>query len=145
MMDADGGNEREILRDDDLNSYARVSPDGERIVFDKWWDNVESNGEIMLLELATGRLTRLTANSVYDGYPAWFPDGRHVLYSSEVDGVFKLFRLDVETGDREQLTFGPGADQRGDVSPDGTRIVFNRNLDGSIEIYELELEASPPS
>lgn len=141
-MAADGTDKREILRDQELNSYAQVSPNGEWMVFDKWWDNEESNGEIMLLELTTGELTRLTENDVYDGYPTWSPDGRHVIYSSEVDGVFKLVRLDVVTREREQLTFGPGNDQRPDVSADGTRILFNRNLDNSIEIYELVLDGS---
>lgn len=138
-MAGDGTDEREILRDADLNSYAQASPDGRWLVFDKWWNNDESNGEIMLLELATGELTRLTENAVYDGYPAWFPDSRHVVYASEVEGVFKLFRLDTRTRQREQLTFGPGGDQRPAVSADGTRILFNRNLDGNIEIYELLL------
>jgi Tol biopolymer transport system component len=138
-MAADGADQREILRDRDLNSYAQVSPDGRWLVFDKWWNNDESNGEIMLLELATGGLTRLTENDVYDGYPAWFPDSRHIVYSSEVDGVFKLFRLDTRTRQREQLTSGPGGDQRPAVSADGARVLFNRNLDGSIEIYELVL------
>jgi Tol biopolymer transport system component len=139
IMDADGRNPRELLRDDELNSYAQVSPVGHRLVFDKWWANDESNGEIMLMDLASGELTRLTENAVYDGYPTWFPDGRRVVYSSEVDGVFKLFRMDVDTRETEQLTFGPGDDQRADVSADGGRIVFNRDLDGSIEIYELVL------
>lgn len=139
-MAADGTDKREILRDEELNSYAQLSPDGRFMVFDKWWDNEQSNGEIMLLELATGELTRLTENDVYDGYPTWFPDGRHVVYASEVDGVFKLFRMDVTSREREQLTFGPGGDQRPDVSADGTRILFNRNLDNSIEIHELVLD-----
>lgn len=145
MMDVDGHGKREILRDDELNSYAQVSPDGRRIVFDKWWDNIESNGEIVLLDLESGAQTRLTENTVYDGYPTWFPDGRHVLYSSEVDGLFKLFRIDIVTRERQQLTFGPGADQRGDVSADGTRVVFNRDLNGSIEIYELTLDPPLPT
>lgn len=139
-MAADGMDEREILRDNDLNSYAQTSPDGRWLVFDKWWNNDDSNGEIMLLELATGELTRLTENDVYDGYPAWFPDGRHIVYASEIEGVFKLIRLDISTRQREQLTFGPGGDQRPAVSADGTRILFNRNLDDSIEIYELVLK-----
>jgi TolB protein len=136
-MDVDGGSATEVLRDDDLNSYARLSPDGRLVVFDKWWENQETNGEIMILELATRKLTRLTENAVYDGYPAWFPDGRHVLYASEVDGVFKLFRLPVEGGEPEQLTFGPHHDRRASVSADGTRILFNREIDGSVEIWDM--------
>lgn len=139
IIDLDGEGDRELLNDGELNSYAQVSPDGTKLVFDKWWDNVETNGEIMVMDLSSRVITRLTDNDVYDGYPTWFPDSRHVLYSSEVNGVFKLFRLNTETGEREQLTFGSGNDQRGDVAHDGSRIVFNRNVNNSIEIYELML------
>lgn len=142
IMDSDGGGQRELLHDGQMNSYAQVSPDGRLLVFDKWWGNEETNGEIMVMDLDSRAVRRLTENAVYDGYPTWFPDSRHVLYSSEVDGVFKLMRIDVTSGERTQVSFGPGADQRGDVSADGTRIVFNRNIDGSIEIYELLL---PPA
>jgi TolB protein len=139
-MAADGSDPQVLLQDSDLNSYAQVSPDGRFMVFDKWWDNDGTNGEIMVMELATRKLRRMTENHVYDGYPAWFPDSRHIVYSSEVGGVFKLFRMDVTTGVRTQLTFGPGNDQRADVSPDGTRVLFNRDMDNSIEIFELTLE-----
>jgi TolB protein len=139
MMDRDGRNQREVLRDSELNSFARISPDGRLLVFDKWWNNDETNGEIMIMALASGALTRLTENSVYDGYPAWFPDSRHVLYSSEVDGTFKLFRIEVGGGPPVQLTFGPGNDQRGTVSSDGATIIFNREIDDSVEIYEMTL------
>lgn len=137
IMNADGSGATELLRDSELNSYAQVSPDGRLLVFDKWWGNDETNGEIMIMDLESRALTRLTDNTVYDGYPTWFPDSRHVLYSSEVDGAFRLFRIDVVDRRREQLTFGPGSDQRAHVSADGSRIVFNRNIDNSIEIYEL--------
>jgi len=139
IMDADGGNVRILLHDDDLNSYAQVSPDGRLLAFDKWWNNQETNGEIVVMDLTTRSLTRLTDNTVYDGYPTWCPDSRHVVYASAVDGVFKLFRTDITGHAPEQLTFGPGDDQRPDVSSDGHRVVFNRTLDDAVEIYELTL------
>lgn len=142
-MAADGSDPQVLLQDSELNSYAQISPDGRLLVFDKWWDNDETNGEIMVMEVDTRALRRMTENDVYDGYPAWFPDSRHIVYSSEVDGLFKLFRMDVTTGAREQLTFGPGNDQRANVSSDGTRVLFNRELDNSIEIYELVLKPDP--
>jgi TolB protein len=138
-MAPDGSDTREVLRDAELNSYAQVSPDGRWMVFDKCWNNDDRNGEIMLLERETGELTRLTENDVYDGYPTCFPDSRTVLYASEVEGIFKLFRLDIASGHRKQVTFGAGSDQRPDVSPDGSRVLFNRTLDNSVEIFELVL------
>jgi len=136
----DGADQREILRDDELNSYAQMSPDGAKIVFDKWVGNDEENGEIYVLHVKTGRLDRLTENDVYDGYPAWFPDGEWIVYSSEVGDDFKLFRIRADGMDRRQLTTGPGSDARAHVSPDGRRIVFNREIDDNINIHVLTLE-----
>jgi TolB protein len=139
--DVDGRDHTELLRDGELNSYAQISPDGKWIVFDKWWGNDDSNGEIMLMNRAGGSLKRLTRNSVYDGYPAWFPDSERILFSSEVEGTFKLFSIRIDGSDLTQLTFGNGGDQRGRVTLDGQSIYFNRNLDGTIEVYEMPLPA----
>jgi tricorn protease-like protein len=149
MMDADGSNDRTILRDEELNSYAQISPDGTHVLFDKWQDNQETNGEIYLLSLLDGRLTRLTDNAVYDGYPTWFPDGR-ILFSSLVDDQFKLFVMDADGAGLRQLTFGEGSDARADVSANGAKIVFNRDVDDNINIHvmsvptPLQTERRPP-
>lgn len=140
MMDSDGSHDRSILRDDELNSYAQISPDGSMIVFDKWQDNDETNGEIYVLTLEDRSLKRLTENAVYDGYPAWFPDGKRIIYSSKVDGSFKLFSMCPDGTERRQLTFGPGDDARANVAQDGREIVFNRELDNTIEIYVLTVD-----
>lgn len=140
--DSEGRKHSELLRDDELNSYAQISPDGKWIVFDKWWENDESNGEIMLMDRSGNSLKRLTRSDVYDGYPAWFPDSQRVLFSSEVDGTFKLFSMRIDGTDLTQLTFGDGDDQRGRVTPDGQSIYFNRNLDNTIELYEMLLPTS---
>lgn len=137
--DVEGHDHTELLRDGELNSYAQISPDGKWIVFDKWWRNDDSNGEIMLMNRVGGSLKRLTRNSVYDGYPAWFPDSERILFSSEVDGTFKLFSMRIDGSGLTQLTFGDGSDQRGRVTPDGEFIYFNRNLDETIEVYEMPL------
>jgi len=142
IMDRDGAQQEKLLHDDDLNSYAQMSPDGEMIVFDKWQDNDENNGEIYVLEVGTGRLSRLTENqAIYDGYPTWTPDGRWIVYASEVGDVFKLFRVRPDGSDHRQLTFGPGSDARPSVSPDGSRILFNRDVDDNINILVADFPA----
>jgi Tol biopolymer transport system component len=151
-MKRDGKDQRALLRDDELNSYAQMSPDGQWIVFDKWQDNDEDNGEIYLLEVATGSLRRLTNNvDIYDGYPTWTPDGSRIIYASEVGDNFKLFSIRPDGRDRQQLTFGPGSDARPSVSPDGTQLLFNRDIDDNINIVvaplddtSLDTPAPPP-
>jgi len=139
-MNRNGADQVELLRDEELNSYAQMSPDGTQVVFDKWQDNDENNGEIYLLDLNTKKLTRLTKNEgIYDGYPTWYPNGEWIVYASEVDDLFKLFRIRPDGSSKEQITFGPGNDARADVSPDGTQLLFNRDIDDNINIVVLPL------
>ncbi len=143
MINPDGSGDTSVLKDGELNSYAQMSPDGRLVVFDKWVDNDENNGEIFVLELESGRLTRLTDNHQYDGYPAWFPDGQRIIYASEIGETFKLFSIRPDGTDRRQLTFGPGNDMRANVSRDGKRIVFNREIDDNVNILVMPVEAEP--
>jgi Tol biopolymer transport system component len=140
MMNRDGSADTAILSDEELNSYAQISPDGTRVVFDKWVENDENNGEIYVLSLESGALTRLTENTTYDGYPTWHPDGKRIIYASRVGEQFKLFSICADGTDRRQFTFGAGNDARADVSSDGRKIVFNREIDDNINIHVLEMD-----
>ena len=137
-INPDTGEEEVLLSDDELNSYAQLSPDGTTVVFDKWFRNVETNGEIFLLRLPDRELVRLTENEVYDGYPAWTPNGR-IVYSSLVGDDFKLFIMKPDGSGRRQLTFGLGSDARANVSRDGKRILFNRTIGDNVNIYSISL------
>ena len=67
----------------DQNWGADWSPDGARIVFtgrrDEWMGF--SAGEIYVMELQTGAVTRLTTNPGVDDMPSWSPDGTRIVFS----------------------------------------------------------------
>jgi Tol biopolymer transport system component len=48
--------------------------------------------------------------------PSWAPDSRHVVFTSDRTGVFKLYVLDVLEGGIRQLTFGDEPDKTPDWS-----------------------------
>ena len=130
-----------LLDDEDLNSYAQLSPNGNFLVFDKWQNNNSENGEIYLLDTQTKELTRLTNNkNVYDGYPAWFSNNKHIIYSAQKDEYFKLYYLNIESPSPQPLTSGKYDDQRAHVMDD--QVVFNRNIEGDINIYKSHLIAT---
>lgn len=144
IMNRDGSEQTILLQDGELNSYAQMSPDGTQIVFDKWQDNNENNGEIYVLDVKSRELRRLTNNEdIYDGYPTWTPDGERIIFASEVGDDFKLFSIRPDGSGRNQLTFGPGSDARASVSPDGTKMLFNRGTDGNINIMLAPLPEEP--
>ena len=140
VLRADGSGVETVLGDGLVNSYASSSPDGSEILFDRWVDNDPENGEIFILELADGSLRRLTDNEgIYDGYPAWSADGRHVIWSSNETGSFQLYAMDRRGRGRVQLTSGRGDHRRVTVARDGSKLVYNRELDGSVLIEQLPL------
>lgn len=127
-----------------MNSYASLSPDGSEVLFDRWVENDPENGEIFILELANGSLRRLTENEgIYDGYPAWSADGKHVIWSSNETGTFQLYAMDRLGREKVQLTSGRGDHRRVHAARDGSKLVYNRELDGTVLIEQLPLSKTP--
>jgi TolB protein len=82
-------------------------------------------------------LTALTSCAGYgggcfNGYPAWSPDGRRIVFihadDSDADGNAineQVWVMSANGSDKTQLTFGPaGHDQTPDWSPDGRKIAY---------------------
>ncbi len=102
--------------------YARLSPDGTRVVLDAR----DEENDIWIWHLERETLTRLTFGAGYDGFPVWTPDGQRVVFASGVTGenANLFWRAADGTGTLEQLTDSPNRQVPSSVSPDGTRLVF---------------------
>ena len=81
--------------------------------------------DIWRWDFARTTLTRLTFDGAIDIHPAWTPDGRRLVFSSERAGARNLFWQAADgTGAVERLTESPNQQNAGAVSPDGTRLIF---------------------
>ena len=107
-------------------SLPRWSPDGTRIAAGRWLPG----GEYDVVVLDTlGRVQRaLTRDRALDIAPAWSPDGRYVLFSSDRTGIPNLYAYDLAASDdaaalRQVTNVLTGA-LYPDVSPDGRWIYF---------------------
>jgi len=101
----------------------RWSPNGEWIAIARWRPGALY--DIVVLEAATGRVLReITADRAVDTSPAWSPDGRYVVFSSDRTGISNLYAFDLQRGELRQVSnvltgaFDP------DVSPDGRWIAM---------------------
>ena len=93
VMDADGANVRRLTEGSQGDETPDWSPDGKRIVFESGRDG---NSEIYVMKADGTDETRLTNRPAMDRVPKFDPDG-NILFTTDKNGDFDLFLLDVET------------------------------------------------
>jgi Tol biopolymer transport system component len=72
-------------------SQARISPDGTRLAYRKDSFNL-AGSDLWLLDFSRDTSTRFTFGPSNTGFPVWSPDSSEVIFSSDRDGVFNLYR-----------------------------------------------------
>lgn len=94
-----------------------LSPDGKRIAF-------AALGDIYVLNIGS-KPENITRDKYFDTDPAWSPDGRQLVYSSDKGGhLLQLSIRDMVTGRDRQLTDLTTQPLGATWSPDGKRIAF---------------------
>jgi TolB protein len=107
------------------NTYPAWSPDGSRIVFESTRDGPDA--DIFVMNADGSGVVQLTRNDVSDSTPVFTPDGRFIVWASELDGNLDVYRMTADGSNPVNLTRHPGADGHPRLSPDGRRIYFNSN------------------
>lgn len=144
LIDAAGGRKRRLeFGDFDAAGQPAFAPDGRALAFQGLKDGVS---DLWLLPLDGGPPRRLTDDAHDDQTPAFSPDGRWLVYTSEVEAPGsamlyrrRLRRLDLATGEARDLPTPPGLARDPVVSPDGTKVLYSLEGGGFHDLYELDL------
>lgn len=72
-----------------VETFASLSPDGAAVVFVEWFPPAAGtrspNGELVVVDIASGRRRQLTQSVGFDGYPYWGVSGEWIYFSTMVD------------------------------------------------------------
>ncbi len=121
-------------------SFARISPDGTRIVFDR----VDDAGgvDIWVKDIARDVTTRLTFDPARDEFPIWSPDGRRILFRSNRGGTFDLYEKTAEgTGDERLVLHTDLEKWPDDWSPDGRYVIYEeRSSENGDDLWLLPMD-----
>jgi WD40 repeat protein len=74
--------------------------------------------------------------------PAWSPDGRTLVFESNLEGKYTLFLINSDGTGLRRLTTDSAENTQPNWSPDGRRIVFSSNRSGTTELYTMNADGS---
>jgi Tol biopolymer transport system component len=156
VMNADGSGVKRLTDRVGYDGGPWFSPDGTKIVWRAWHPQTEAELaawkecmekdyiipfplDLWVMDADGGNKRRLTENGATNWAPSWHPDGRRLIFASNMDDWhadlgkfghnFELYMLNLDGSGLERLTFNEVFDSFPMFSPDGKRLVFasNRN------------------
>ena len=131
VMDADGGNQKNLTNHPADDRQPDWSPDGTKIAFVSGRDGDRS--QIYVMDANGKNVIRLTEGRETKGHPDWSPDGRKIAFSVDHQEDY-IAVMDADGRNREKLVDqakGPS------WSPDGKQIAFLSSIDDGHEIYVI--------
>jgi TolB protein len=141
VMDADGGNVKQLTTFDDRSRCPAWSPDGKQILFTR---GVDMEGcALFVMDADGGNVKQIGSDDVWN--PAWSPDGKQILFTSlrEQDG-FRIYVMNADGSNVRQLT--TNANRFGSVypsyAPDGKKILWCDGDGDSLELHVADADGS---
>ncbi len=116
-----------------------LSPDGRRVALNR---SVSLNMDVWLLETERGVLSRFTFDTGFDHSPVWSPDGTHIVFNANPNGVSGLYEKLASGSGAEKLIYATQRSLPMDWSRDG-RFLLYRELDPTNGYDLWVLPASP--
>jgi len=115
------GNVERLLESRQAYESPRFSPDGRRVAVTVH-RSVE-DADIWVYELERGTRTRLSSEGAY--HPVWSPDGDAIIFTSDRNGPWELFRAQADgTGPVELIATSQGMNFPGSFTPSGSVVLF---------------------
>ncbi len=128
------------------------SPDGTKLAFSSTRDG---NYDIYILEVEAApqnegdrQPQRLTDHEGDDMLPTWSPDGTQIAFSSDRDGDWDIYLMDLPNGtdsggaNIRQLTENTITDSKPSWSPDGSKIAFDSGVGYNRDVYVMDINGA---
>ena len=115
------------------------SPDGKYILFTT---DRHKKYDLYLIELATGKLTRLTPLTTNEWNGRWSPDGSKIAFVSDRFGQPDLFVMNINGTGIKRLTTSKARDSEPAWSPDGTQLVFVSDRTGYTDLWIINADGT---
>lgn len=156
IMNADGSNVRRLTDRVGYDGGPWFSPDGKKIVWRAWYPETKEERalwrdcmeydfivpiplDIWVMDVDGSNKKRLTQNGATNWSPSWHPDGKRIIFSSNIDDWhedikkfghnFELYLINMDGTGLERITYNNVFDSFPMFSSNGKKLAFasNRN------------------
>jgi TolB protein len=132
ISDYDGGNQRRITTNRQLNLMPVWSPDARAIAYTSYRRGYP---DLFIALIYDGVQQEPTTGGTQNWLPMFSPDGTRIVFTSNRDGNAELYIMNRDGSGVRRLTNHPAIDTTPTWSPTGTQIAFTSDRAGRPQIY----------
>lgn len=113
------------------------SPDGQKLALVQ--GDRRGNSDIVILDLATGRIRRLTDSNCINTEPSWNPAGTQLAFTSDREGTPQIYLMEQDGSNVRRLTHEGGYNTSPSWSPNGSMVAYVSRFEGKFDLFVYKL------
>lgn len=113
------------------------APDGRRLAFVQL--DRRGNSDVMILDLESGRVRRLTDGNGINTEPSWNPNGTQIAFTSDREGGPQIFLMQDDGSNLRRLTGEGLYNASAAWSPDGAMVAYVSRFEGKFDLFVYKL------
>ncbi|MDP2875620.1 MAG: hypothetical protein Q8O00_05495, partial [Holophaga sp.] len=113
------------------------SPNGKRLAFVQ--GDKRGNTDIMVLDVGTGRVRRLTDSNCINTEPTWNPAGTQIAFTSDREGTPQVYLMEEDGSNVRRLTVEGAYNGSASWSPTGSMIAYVSRFEGKFDLFVYKL------
>lgn len=114
------------------------SPDGKRLAYTQVTSR-SGDTDIMVLDLGSGKVRRLTFTNCLNTGASWNPSGTQIAFESDRDGGPQIFLMEADGSNMRRLTQKGNYNTSPCWSPSGSMIAFVARFEGKFDLFVYKL------
>lgn len=146
IMNSDGSDIKRMTVNNVYEGSPSFSPDGNNIIFTRQYLSSDSlktqNGELVLMEISSGKETRLTNTEEFEGVGVFSPDGKKIAFHRCYGNRCDIFVMNPDGTNEMNLTKGIDDNRWPQWSPDGKYLIYTRVVDDNSDIWIMNPDGS---
>lgn len=145
LIDAKGGNVRQLTNTPEMDYLPVWSPDGRQIAFVSIPVGQRAMHDVHVMNADGSGRRPVAVTPLEELVVSWTGDSKGLVFGTTRDGNWEIYRMGLDGGDVRRLTNDPASDAAPVVSPDGKYILFTSDRGGARRMWRMGVDGTGPT